>query len=95
MRRAYLLAYDDELGTRDRVKTHLDSMDEVITWRYDMPHSFYIITESSADHLARRLRELAGEKGKFVFTEFTGNEQGWLTGDSWYLINNKKHQPKT
>jgi hypothetical protein len=95
MRKSYLLAYDDQLGTRDKVKSYLESMQDILHWRYDMPHSFYVISEADAGTLATRLRELAGESGKFVFCEFTGNEQGWLTEASWYLINHKRHRPKT
>ena len=94
MKRAYLFLYDDQVGTRAEVKAFLNSMDEVITWRYDMPHSFIIISESSADVLTRALRKITGDKGMFLFTQFSGNEQGLLTTESWYLINNKAHKPK-
>jgi hypothetical protein len=95
MSKAYLLAYSDSLGSRDEVKSLLNSMHEVERWRYDLPHAFYIISDSSAEELANRLRTLSGNDGTFVIVEFAGNEQGWLTEASWYLINNKQYKPKS
>ncbi len=95
MKKAYLLVYSGDLGTREQVKGYLSSMDEITHWRYDIPHSFYVISEANAVVLARRLRELSGGKGRFVFTELADNKYGWLTPSSWYLINNKEYKPKT
>ena len=94
MMKAYLLAYNDEFGTRDTIKGFLNSMDEIVHWRYDMPHSFYLISEASANDIANRLHELNGGQGLFIVTEIAGNEQGWLLEESWYLINNKQYKPK-
>mgnify|MGYP001419317660 CR=1 FL=1 len=94
MSKAYLLAYSDDFGSRDQVKAFLESMPEVTMWRYDMPHAFYIISDASAQQLSDRLHTLGLTGGRFVVVEFTGNEQGWLTEESWYLINNKQYKPK-
>lgn len=92
MSKAYLLAYSDDVGSREVVKGYLNSMSEVTHWRYDMPHTFYVISEASAQALSDRFRELGGSKGRFVFVEFTDNHQGWLTKASWHLINHKRLQ---
>lgn len=93
MRKAYILVYSDNLGSRAQVKECIDNISEVITWRYDMPNSFYLISENSADEIARAIHEYTG-KTKFLVSEITSNKQGWLSKDTWYLINNKKHRPK-
>lgn len=93
MRKAYILVYSNNLGTRDQVKECLDNISQVITWRYDMPNSFYIISEDSADEIARAIHDYTG-KTKFIVSEITSNKQGWLSKETWYLINNKKHKPK-
>lgn len=95
MKKAYLFAYNDDFGTREAVKSLLNAIPEITHWRYDMPHCFYVISEASAETLATRFRALSGPKGMFLFTEFRGNEQGWLTNESWHLINNKEYKPKT
>lgn len=94
MKKAYLLIYDDKLGTREEIKGFLDRMPIVETWRYDMPNMFYIISIYTAKQIAEQIRELSGAKGKFIITENTENSYGWLNSDSWYLLQNKKHKPK-
>lgn len=94
MRKAYLLFYDDEVGTRKEIKEILNRMQIVETWRYDMPNMFYIISTYMAQQISHQIRELSGDKGKFIITENTENSHGWLHGDSWYLLQNKEHKPK-
>jgi hypothetical protein len=94
MRKSYLLVYSDSLGTRDEIKDCLNNMPEIIHWRYDIPQCFYIVSEEDATVIANKLRELRGNKGRFIISEITVNRQGWLPRQSWYLINNKKHMSK-
>lgn len=95
MSKSYLLVYNDLVGTQDQVKEYLNRMPKVATWRYDMPNVFYIISEYSADQIAKDFESIAGTKGRFIFLEYNGNAQGRLTGETWFLLNNKYHQPKT
>ena len=95
MRKAYLLVHSETLGSRDQVKAVLNRLPEVLTWRYDLPHSFYILSETDAGTLARRIREESGNKGRFIVTEIASNKYGWLTPESWYLINQKRTKPKS
>lgn len=95
MKRVYLLAYSDTLGTRQEVKAILDKLPEVITWRYDLPHSFYLVSESDAKSLAVSIRAETGEKGRFLVTEIPdANRWGWLPPDTWYFVRNRKVKPK-
>ena len=93
MRKTYLLAYSDDVGTRDQLKNALNEMPSVITWRYDMTNAFYIISEEMADTISTELRDRL-PNGRFLVTELGDNRQGWLTKDSWHLIRNKQHRPK-
>ena len=92
MKKAYLFVYNDDVGTRDEVKKTLSEMPEITHWRYDMPNCFYVISEASAKQLAEHLRQLK-PNGMFIFTEMAGNEYGWLTSESWYLIQKKAYKP--
>jgi hypothetical protein len=92
MKKVFLLAYSDSLGTREEVKQCLNSLDEVDKWRSDLPHAFYLTSEEDASTLAQLIREKMG-KGRFIISEITGYH-GWLTPESWYLIKNKKYKPK-
>lgn len=93
MKRAYLLVYNDRLGSRETVKQCLNGMSEVVTWRSDLPHSFYIVSNEDATTLAKAIRHRIGA-GRFVIVEITSNKGGWLPSATWYLLNNKINQPK-
>jgi hypothetical protein len=93
MRMAYLLVYNDALGSREDVKGCLEGMSDVITWKYDLPHAFYIISEADARTLGKTIRERIGD-GRFLITEITANKGGWLPKETWYLLNNKVQKPK-
>lgn len=95
MRRAYLLVYSDVVGMREAIKKLVDSMPEVVTWRYDLPNAFYLISEHDAKTIANTLRAGTGKKGRFIITEVSDdNRWGWLPNESWYLLQNKKLKPK-
>lgn len=90
MKKVYLLAYSDTFGSRDQVKSAINAIPEITTWRYDLPHAFYLVSEASAQALAIKLREKRGA-GRFVVTEIPEtNRWGWLTNQSWYLLKHKK-----
>jgi hypothetical protein len=95
MSKPYLLAFSDSLGTQDQVKNWLNSIPEITTWRFDMPHSFYMISELDAKTIAEKLRRASGhDKGRFIVTEIPANSWGYLTGESWYMIQKLKARPK-
>jgi len=94
MRKAYLLVYDPNTGDRDSVKGILDQMYLIDKWRYDMPNCFYIISEYSAEQIAKEIREKSDSSGRFIVSQIPANSFGWLTAESWYLIQNKVYKPK-
>jgi len=94
MRKLYLLIYNDFMGDRELLKRWADNSSIVITWRYDLPHCFYLVSEASASELSEDLKSILGAKGKFLITEVSENRQGWLPADTWYFLRNKKTKPK-
>ena len=95
MKKAYLLVFSNNLGTMAEIKDCLNSIDEIITWRTDLPNAFYLISESSAAELSKFIRENRGEKARFIVVEIGSNKQGWLPYETWYLLKYKKKKPKT
>ena len=93
MRKAYLFVYSDLVGTREQVRDILDTMPEVITWRYDLPNCFYIISEAAAETISEQFRAKRGDVGRWIFSEVTDNKQGFLLKETWFLLNNKSHFP--
>jgi hypothetical protein len=88
MRKAYLLVYSNSLGTREKVKNVLDKTNKVIHWRYDLPNSFYLVSEFTASQISDVIRAKLGN-GRFIITEISDNKQGWLPKASWDLIKTK------
>lgn len=87
--KAYLFLYDAEFGTREQAKALLDSIHEVVNWRYELPNSFYLISELGASQLSERVRAKR-PSGRFLVAELGENRQGWLSPDSWKFLNEKK-----
>lgn len=94
MRKAFLLVYGTELGDREKVKGFLESMPIIELWRSDLPNSFYLISQQSAKAIAEQLRDLAGTRSRFIVTEIPADSYGWLTPESWYLIQNHAFKPQ-
>lgn len=92
MKRSYLLVYNNQLGTRDQVKEALNHS-PIITWRYDMPNSFYLISESSAREIAGYLKDKLGS-GRFIVSEIENNYWGFGSKETWHLIKNKELKSK-
>lgn len=86
-RRAYLFVYAADLGTREELRDFLEELPEVLNWRYDLPNTFYLVSESTASELAGKIRQ-AG-RGRFVVTEIPENSNGWLPRRSWEVITDK------
>ena len=91
MLKTYILLYNQQVGTRDEVKSILDSMGEVKEWRTELPYSFFILSEDSASSLVKILRERTGSKGRLIIAEIpSGNRQGWLSPATWQFLKPKQ-----
>jgi hypothetical protein len=94
MSKIYLLVYGNSSGTREQVKSYLESIGDITHWRYDLPNVFYVVSTLTAQELSERLHAIMPNKqGEFLFTELESNYQGWLAEETWYLINNKEFMP--
>ena len=87
--------YDDTVGTREELKNVLSEMNSVLTWRFDVPHCFYVISSHSAQDLYNEFIRKNGSNGRFMFVEVTDNRQGMMLPDTWHLLTHKEHKPKT
>jgi hypothetical protein len=94
VRKAYLFLYSDSVGSRDAVKAWANKTTAVLHWRHDLPHSFYIISEESAQDLAKSFQEFNGRKGRFLIVEASDNRQGLLPPETWYLLRRKERKPR-
>jgi hypothetical protein len=93
MRRAYTLIYNSTLGTFEEVKKWATDSKQVVTWRYELPNCFWLISENSAVEIHEDIERQFGTRGRYIVTEVTDNRQGRLTTEGWYLLRNKVHKP--
>ena len=63
----------------EQMKTVLNSISEVRTWRTDIPNCFYVVSEADAKVLGTLIREKTGKTGRFIISELPENRYGWLT----------------
>lgn len=94
MNKAYLFLFNTEVGSREELKAVLNKMRRVATWRFDLPHCFYIISDSSAPELYDEFISFNGTKGRFMFIEASTNRQGQMLSDTWFFLTNKRNKPK-
>jgi hypothetical protein len=87
MKRTYLLIYSDKLGTREEIREFLDKKSEILNWRYDLPHTFYLVSNLSAEELHEVIQSHNQQRGFFLISEVGQNTQGWLPAESWMLLN--------
>lgn len=83
----YILVYDNETADREKMKSYLDAMPEILSWRYDMPNSFFLYSNESANRLTELLASRISNYKCFLFVEVPSNKQGYLKRETWNFIN--------
>jgi hypothetical protein len=98
MKKIYLLIYSSALGTRDQVKALLDEMPEVISWRYEIPYSFFIISERTKKEIGLVLHERAHDpkQARILVVDITNDTSiyGWISRDTWNYISAVRDEVK-
>jgi hypothetical protein len=95
VKKAYALIYGSTLGTMEDVKKWATASSVVVTWRYELPNCFWLISENSAQEIHDDISKAFPSKSRrYIVTEIDDNRQGMLTPEGWYLLKNKVHKPK-
>jgi hypothetical protein len=89
MKRAYLLVYNTEFGTRDAARRAIDAIPEITNWRAELPSAFYLVSDLDAGELGTLIRAASSYRGKYLLVEVTSNKQGWLDKKSWTFLNER------
>lgn len=88
--KSYLFTYNDKLGTREEITQFIDGLEEVITWRYELPNTFFLVSEDDLDTIFNRIVQRFSTRGRFLLTEYSAeNSQGLLTKRGWQVLNEK------
>ncbi|MFZ6678705.1 hypothetical protein [Undibacterium sp. Tian12W] len=101
MRKSYVFLYSDALGTYEEVKNFLDTCDDIQSWRNDLPHSFFFVSNATAGQLVVKVVEhfgnehFSGPKGMFLIMPYDSlSTNGYLSNRSWSLLNEMQLPPK-
>jgi hypothetical protein len=92
MRRVYLFAYGNSLGTQEQVRNCVQQLPAMLMWRYDLPNAFYIVSDFDANTIATQIRNYCRNEGHFIVTQISSSStdtQGWLPNATWHLIHKK------
>jgi hypothetical protein len=89
---AYILVFDDGLGTRKEVQNFLDTRSEVLNWYACMSNAIFIVSDQTAETLQKAISEFnTGKNAYFIILDVKTDKQGWLPRRAWEFMN----EPKT
>ena len=73
------------------MKDFVDDCPDIRYWRYDLPNTFYLVSDLSAEKLAAAVQKFNAERGRFLICEVGRNKEGWLPERTWHLLNRKAY----
>ena len=85
----YLLVYSNSFGNREDIARYFSSCQYVEHWRYDLPNSFYLVSDNSASEIGEYLRNHFHDS-RYFLTEISSNRQGWLPKDTWKFFHDNE-----
>ena len=90
----YVLNFNDSLGTREQITTHLDkNRTHVQDWYYCMPNTMFIASTLTAQKLIEYLQELDTSAAARYFVQELNTSTtyyGWLPEDAWKFVDKYK-----
>jgi hypothetical protein len=90
MNKIYILIHSNSVGSREQIKTWVNQCAYVTTWRCDLPHAFYLVSEFTAGDISKDFIGYFGKRGRHLIVEITENRQGLLPKETWHLFRNKE-----
>ena len=88
---AYILVFDDALGTRKEIQDFLNTRSEVLNWYACMSNAIFIVSDKTAATLQKLISEFNVEKNAhFIVLDVNTDRQGWLPRKAWDFISNPK-----
>lgn len=87
---AYLIVFNDALGSRQDVQDFLDTIPEITHWYSCMPNCVFFTSTLAAKSIADEILSKFGKGGgqRFLVVEAHKDRQGWLSKEAWHLFTN-------
>jgi hypothetical protein len=82
-----MITYSDVLGTQEKVAKVIDSIPDIVDWRYDMQNCIYFKSRLDSTALSTKIRAKL-PKGRFIIVEIGNNKErnGYLKPETWDFI---------
>lgn len=85
--KAYIISfYQPEISDNELVK-FLDSQDEILNWRNDLPNTVFVVSNNNAHSLSELIGEQFPESNFIVAEYVPRNSNGLLDEDAWDFLN--------
>jgi hypothetical protein len=87
---AYLIIFNEKVGTRKEVQAFIDTIPEITYWYGCVPQSIFCISSLTAGQLSDKLKDRYGTSGgqRFFVTEVHQDRQGWMPKQVWHMLKN-------
>lgn len=87
---AYILVFDDGLGTREEIQGFLDSRREILNWYACMTNAIFIVSEETATTLQKIISEFNTAGAHFILLDVKTDRNGWLPRLAWEFMRKPK-----
>lgn len=93
---AYLIAFNEKLGTRTEVQEFLDDVPEVTYWYGCMPNCVFFTSTLAAGSIAKLVKSRFGTDAgqRFLVAEVHDDREGWLPKKAWHIFRNPEKPRK-
>ena len=85
----YILIFSSAIGSRESVKTFLNSCEEITSWYVCMNNTFFIRSYNTAPDLSDTFREFTKDRGRFLILDCETDRGGWLPRKAWDFMKSK------
>lgn len=86
--KAYIISFYQQEISDDELAGFLDSQDEILNWRKEIPNSVFVVSNDNA-HTLSKLIENEFPQSTFLVSEYVPyNSDGLLDEETWAFLNN-------
>ena len=87
---AYILVFDDGMGTRQQIQAYLNSRPEILNWYACMSNAIFIVSEETATTLQKIISEFNTNGANFIVLDLKTDRNGWLPSRAWEFMKAPK-----
>lgn len=95
MKWTYLLLFNDKVGTREEVKSFLNSKPaDIDNWYTCFSNAFFVVSERASSGLRIAMREFTENKpgARFFIVDVDSDRDGWMPQGAWDFL--REHCPR-